>query len=97
MEDDWRTIQFFLGPKGVSEIEVNAGNKSYMRCTCKIFSNEGNCSHITFMKNQIKRQNGSLTVILPEDVPNDEIFQAQTNSKAFRQLILKYGIVEVIE
>jgi len=96
MDIDWRTVQLFLSEDGVAEVQLDADNSRKVRCNCKSFMSSARCKHVKFVKDQMAENNGHYAVKIPEDIPDDEAFDAMGDAESFRQFIIKYGKVEVI-
>lgn len=90
MPDDWKTVQFFVTPLGVYEVEI--GSEARYRCTCR----REMCKHIRFVKAKAAENGGSYPVKIAHGVSEREIARARKSSRKFRELILKYAVPEVM-
>jgi hypothetical protein len=97
MDINWRTVQVFLETAGVFEVEVDQTNNKKARCTCPAFGNSARCKHVKFVKQQMEQNDGHYSVSIPVDIPDEEAIKAMATAEDFREFILKYGKVEVIE
>jgi hypothetical protein len=97
MDIKWRTVQFFLGEEGVSEVEVDSENTSKTRCSCRSFQMTARCKHVKFVKGRMEDSEGHYNIVIPEDVPDSAAVLAVQTPEAFRTFIMKYGKVEVID
>lgn len=93
MTKDWRTVQLFLEPYGVVEVEVDSLSPKNIRCTC---SASKSCGHIKFVKKNMQENDGHYTVSIPVEVDDEDAIAATSSAEAFRDFIIKYGKVEVI-
>jgi hypothetical protein len=97
MEIDWRTVQMFIGDEGISEVQIDAENSTKMRCSCKSFSKAARCKHTKFVRNQTESNDGNYAIQVPVDISDEEAFDAMSSADTFREFILKYGKVEVLD
>lgn len=97
MQIDWRTVQLFLETDGVVEVQIDAENNQKIRCTCSSFNNATRCKHAKFVKKQMDANDGFYSIHIPEDVDDDAAFIAMSTPESFRDFIIKYGKVEVID
>lgn len=97
MATDWRTVQVFLSDDGVFEVEADAEDYTRMRCTCSPFKSGKKCRHTKHVKKRIDDNGGTYSIMLPEDVSDDEVEAAMETAESFRNLIIKYAKVEVLE
>jgi hypothetical protein len=96
MEIEWRTIQFFIGEEGISEVEIDHENRKKVRCTCALFSKRGGCPHAQIVRKEMDENFGHYTIAVPEYVEDEEAFNALSDPDNFRDFILKYGKVKVL-
>jgi hypothetical protein len=94
---EWRTVQLFLEVDGVCEVEIDADNNTKVRCTCKSFSTVARCKHVKHVKKSMSENNGHYSISIPENVDEEEAFAAMGDTKLFRDFIIKYGKVEVLD
>lgn len=97
MDIEWRTVQMFLESDGVCEVEIDADNSRKVRCSCPSFNTSARCKHTKYVKRQLEENNGNYQILIPEEVDDDEAFEAMSDPYAFRNFIIKYGKVEVID
>jgi hypothetical protein len=97
MSIDWRTVQLFLGSDGVSEVQIDSDNSSKIRCSCNAFSKTSRCKHSKFVRNQIGNNDGHYAIQVPVDISDEYAMMAMSSAESFREFILKYGKVEVID
>jgi hypothetical protein len=97
MDIDWRTVQLFLGDDGVCEVEVDSENSTKVRCSCKAFSKSARCKHSKFVRAKLLDNDGHYAIQIPVDISDEEAFIAMSSNESFREFILKYGKVEVID
>jgi hypothetical protein len=95
MAKDWRTIQFFLDEDGVQEVELQYDDPSKLRCTC--VSRTQTCKHVQYVRDMFKRNNGVFDLEVPIEEDDDAMTLAFATAESFRQLILKYGKVAVVD
>lgn len=96
MEIEWRTIQFFLGEDGISEVEIDHENRKKVRCSCAGFAKRGGCAHASVVRKEMEENFGHYTISVPDTVDDDEAFDALADPDNFREFILKYGKVKVL-
>lgn len=97
MDITWRTVQVFLEPDGVVEVEVDQENPTKARCTCPGFARSARCKHVKYVKEYMEKNDGHYSINIPVDVDEEEAIQAMRNPNAFRDFIIKYAKVEVID
>jgi hypothetical protein len=97
MTTNWRTIQLFLSEEGVCEVEADADDYSRMKCSCPGFSKVKRCAHTKHVKKRIEDNNGVYSIRLPEDLTEEELAEAMESSESFRQLIVRYAKIEVLD
>lgn len=90
MSEDWKTVQFFLTPQGVYEVEIGA--ESRYRCTC----HRDMCKHIRFVKKKAAENGGSYPVKISQGVSERDLARARKSPRKFRELILKHAVPEVM-
>lgn len=98
MEDSgWRTVQLFLIKTGVAEVSINTGPTKSVHCTCPVFEKSKRCKHQKYVKAQIMENDGNFTINIPYEVDEDLMQMAIEDKELFRQFIIEYGKVEVID
>lgn len=97
MDIEWRTVQLFLDNDGVAEVEIDAENNKKVRCSCKGFMASGRCKHAKFVRHRMGTNNGLYSIEIPEEVPDEVALAAMGDASQFRDFILKYARVEVID
>lgn len=97
MAIDWRTVQVFLSSKGVCEVEADSTDYAKMRCTCPSFKLSKRCKHTKFVKQKIKDNGGSYSIVIPTDLADEELEEAMQTSESFRDLVIHHAKVEVLE
>ena len=95
MTNDWQTTQIFLSDNGVFEVEVSASTYR-LRCGCDGYSSRLRCKHTRFVKQRMNENGG----VYPTEVSNraskvDSLI-ASKDPKAFRELLIHYGKIEVL-
>lgn len=96
MDIEWRTIQLFLGEDGVAEVSVDATNPKKLTCTCKQFPSLAKCKHVRWVRDRMAGT-GVYNVSIPDHISDKEAETALSDSDLFRDLVIKYGTVEVID
>ena len=96
MDIDWRTVQVFLSEDGISEVQIDVDNSRKVRCNCEAFMRSARCKHAQFVKARMEENDGHYAIRIPEDVPDEEAFEAMGSSEDFRNFLLKYGKIEVL-
>ena len=97
MSTTWRTLQLFLGDEGISEVSFASQDKRKLRCTCAAFNGPGKCKHTKFVRTRLDEPGGNYVVQIPHDTPDEETDLAMTDDGLWREFILKYGKVEIID
>jgi hypothetical protein len=92
----WRTVQLFLTENYIAEVEVHSDTKE-VRCNCPNSSKLKQCSHIKFVKAEMKNSDGNYTIKIPQHVDEELVDMALQDAELFRQFIIDYGKVEVID
>ena len=90
---EWKTIKFFLSNDGVDEVQ--ASTEKDMRCSCNGFNARKHCKHIEWCNNTLK-DDGTFPVEISKYAPKDEIELAKTSHEAFRNLLIRWGKIEVL-
>lgn len=96
MTHDWRTVQLFLEPSGVAEVEVDSLNAKLVKCTCSSYNSVRGCAHTKYVKKNMQENEGHYTVSIPVEIDDEDAIAATSSAEAFREFIIKYGRVEVI-
>jgi hypothetical protein len=97
MEADWRTIQFFLSEEGVFEVEADSVNWRIMRCSCPKFTFSSRCSHVAKVKKELRTNDGTWSLKVPDEVEEEEILGMGDTAESFRDFILRYGKIGFVE
>lgn len=97
MDIDWRLVQLFLGEDGIAEVEIDAENSKRVRCTCQTFQNSARCKHARHVRKHMDENDGHYSIQIPLEIPDEEAAEAMSTAEGFRQFILKYGKIEVID
>lgn len=97
MDSPWRTVQVFLSSAaaGIFEVEVDIDSKD-MRCTCPVWKKSNVCKHTRFVKDRMVYNKGQYSILVPNEVPEESALEANTDSKKFREFVLKYAKIEVL-
>ena len=97
MDIQWRTIQLFLEEYGIVEVELDQENNQRVRCTCPPFSKVARCKHTKYVKDSMEKNDGHYAIKIKADVDEKEAFKAMSNGESFRDFVVKYAKVEVID
>lgn len=97
VESPWRTVQLFLTKDYVAEVEVNSLDNKKVRCNCRGFSSMGRCNHVTHVRKHMQGNNGHYTINIPHHVDEDLAEMAMQDSEMFRQFVIDYAKVEVLD
>jgi hypothetical protein len=92
---DWRTVQVFLSPTGIYEVQLTAGSDD-ARCTCPAFILRNSCKHTRFVKKRMEENEGNYAILVPDNVPEELAAEASESAEKFRDFVLKYARVEVL-
>ena len=89
---EWKTIKFFLSLDGVDEVQASTAHE--LRCSCTGFVLRKRCKHIAFCEGILKE--GTFPVEISKYTPKHLIDEAKESHEAFRNLLIRYGKIEVI-
>lgn len=97
MDIEWRTVQLFLGSEGISEVQIDHENHVKLRCSCAEFNKIARCKHTRHVRAAMKENEGHYSIEIPEMIEDAEAIVAMLNADTFRDFVIKYGKVKVIE
>lgn len=97
MQSTWRTVQLFLTKDAIAEVEVNSANNKEVRCNCKSYSSFSRCNHVKYVKKSMQENNGHYTISIPHDVDEELVAMAMSDQELFRQFIIDYAKVQVLD
>jgi len=92
-KSEWRTVQFFLSPRGVFEVEIDL-NSDNVRCTCSGFETRNLCKHTRMVVARAKRNDGIYPLKVSSRASKKESDAAQESTESFRDFVIKYGYIE---
>lgn len=96
---DKRLLQIFItyksGNTGPGIFEVNSDKEKNLICNCPGFESKNSCKHTALIESRIARNNGVYQFDFSKKITSDELREAMKTEKSFRELVLKYGKVEV--
>lgn len=102
MEKDWRTIQIFLGKNLdksgaplIAEVSIHADGPTNIRCTCEVFHKLDYCPHSLKVTRRMEKNNGSFGLVVPENVSDEDAYNAFTSAESSREFVLRYGKIEI--
>ena len=95
-QSTWRTVQLFLSPDGVNEVEVDSSAPNTMRCDCSKFKRSNKCKHTIFVREMMMNEDGRFTVHIPSEIEDEDAVEAMETPEKFRLFVIKYGKVEVL-
>ena len=93
--DTWRTVQVFLSPTGVYEVQMRPGDTN-SKCSCPSYKIRSKCKHTQFIKDRMDENDGHYAILVPDDVDESVAEKANESAEAFREFVLKYARVEVL-
>ena len=96
MENNWRTVQFFLEDYGVVELEIDRENNSLVRCNCADFNYSASCKHSKHSQKIMAENKGHYSIDVSVGVDEEEAILAMRERSLFRAFVIKYGKVLVI-
>jgi hypothetical protein len=98
MEIEWRTVQFFLDEEEfiIAEVAVDAMNSRKTRCSCLKFKKTARCKHAKFVQEKISDSGGVFNLRIPAGVDDEAAMDALNDTDLFRELVLKYGKIEIL-
>lgn len=94
---DWRLIQIFLADEGVFEVEADADDYTKMRCSCPVSNGARRCKHIKLIRKRIDDNDGTYRIQIPSDVTDEMVMEASEDPELFRELMLHYSKIEVLD
>lgn len=97
MQSTWRTVQLFLTKDAIAEVEVNSANNKEVRCNCKGYNKLSRCNHVKYVKKAMQENHGHYTISIPHHVEEELLELAMSDSEMFRQFIIDYAKVEVLD
>lgn len=94
---EWRTVQVFLSPSmsGIFEVEIDVEDGS-LRCNCMSFKSRNVCKHSRFVKGKMDVNGGHYAVLVPANVTEEDLEEANADPETFRSFVLKNGKIEVL-
>jgi len=96
---DKRLLQVFLTNQsdnpGPGIFEVSSDSDKKLICTCPGFASKTSCKHTALIESRIQKNNGVYQFDFSVKVTKEELATAMQTEHAFRELVLKYGKVEV--
>jgi len=96
---DKRLLQIFItyseGKTGPSIFEVNSDKEKNLICNCPGFKSKDNCKHVALIESRISKNNGVYQFDFSKKVTAEELREAMKTETSFRELVIKYGRVEV--
>jgi len=93
-KQEWRTVQFFLSPRGVFEVEVDLESDN-VRCTCPGYEARKACKHVRTVSARAEKNDGVYPLKISSRAPAHESANALNSPDTFREFVIKYGYVEV--
>ena len=97
MDYEWRTIQLFLGNDGVSEVFVAEEDSTKVRCSCEMFNKKARCKHSEWVRNRMDNNGGVFNMRVPDTINDEETMDALNDPYLFRNFVIKYGKVQVLD
>lgn len=97
MDIVWRTVQLFLEEDGIAEVSLNSTNHSQVKCDCVAFQRSARCKHSKYVKVASAANDGPYAIEIPVDIDEEEAILAISNPEGWRNFVLKYGKVLVID
>jgi hypothetical protein len=96
---DKRLLQIFLtytpGKLGPGIFEVNSDKEKNLICNCPGFQSKNSCKHTALIESRIAKNNGVYQFDFSKKITAQELRDAMKTEKAFRELVIMYGKVEV--
>ncbi len=95
MNDTWQVSQLFLSDTGVHEVEIQMST-SKVRCNCPGYETRGNCKHARLVNHRMEKNGGVYPIEISTKANRLATSIASRDPQAFRDLLVKYGRIEVI-
>lgn len=97
MESPWRTVQLFISAQaaGIFEVEVDTETKK-TRCSCPVWKKQASCKHVNFVTSRMRINNGHYSIMVPNEVSEDDIMRANNNPETFRNFVINHAKIEVL-
>jgi len=96
---DTRLLQIFLSYQsdypGPSIFEVSSDQNKNLLCSCPGFKVKKTCKHVALIESRISKNNGVYQFEFSERITNDELRRAMKDEKSFRELVIRFGKIEV--
>ena len=95
-----KLIQMFLsnskssGPF-ISEVSLNLDTEKLM-CNCPGFNGRSYCKHVQFVKARTDSYSKTYPMEISNEATEEELAAAESSPEAFRQMLLKYGKIEIL-
>jgi hypothetical protein len=93
-KSEWRTVQFFLSPRGVFEVSIDIEGDD-VRCTCPGFESRNICKHSRAVISRATKNDGVYPLKVSSRAPAHETASATSSAETFREFVIKYGYIEV--
>ena len=97
MDIEWRTVQLFLDPEGVVEVQIDHENHSKLRCNCDAFNTYARCKHVKYVRDEMRKNDGHYSIEVNEDVPDEEAITAMLSAESFRNFVVRHAKIKVLE
>lgn len=92
---DWQVLQIFLSETGVHEVEMHHASEK-LRCNCPGAIGRTHCKHMRFVKSRMNKNGGIYPCDISTRASKLDAIAASQDPKAFRQLLIEYGKIEVV-
>jgi hypothetical protein len=96
---DKRLLQVFISPTssnpGPGIFEVSSDSERNLLCNCPGFVSKNSCKHTALVESRIEKNKGIYQFDFSNKVTPEQLKEAMKTEESFRQLVLKYGKVEV--
>ena len=93
--NDWRTVQIFISPTGVHEVQLRPDSDE-PRCNCASYKIRASCKHTKFIQARMAENDGLYAILVPENGPEELAEAANADPIKFREFVLKYARVEIL-
>lgn len=94
-DNSWRTVQLFLTPSGVFEVELNLESHD-TRCNCRGWEQRGVCAHTDRVSSNTRENGGTYPIKISHRATEEDAEMAQLSKEAFREFVIKFGKIEVM-
>jgi hypothetical protein len=68
-----------------------------MKCSCGAFAISRKCKHLRYVRREIVRNGGKYSIKISADIDDEDIVDAMKTAASFREFVLRYAKIEVLD